>query len=72
MTTGNNQATPGNTVHWGWRSPCERWPRLIPIRRYLPGIMRENAAMPAAKAHRYLVSFMRMGLVRRDYEYESL
>ncbi len=25
-----------------------------------------NAAMPAAKAHRYLVSFMRMGLVEQD------
>lgn len=26
----------------------------------------KNAAMPAAKAHRYLVSFMRMGLVEQD------
>jgi DNA-binding IclR family transcriptional regulator len=26
----------------------------------------QNAAMPAAKAHRYLVSFMRMGLVEQD------
>lgn len=25
-----------------------------------------NAGMPAAKAHRYLVSFMRMGLVEQD------
>ena len=26
----------------------------------------KNAGMPAAKAHRYLVSFMRMGLVKQD------
>ena len=26
----------------------------------------KSAGMPAAKAHRYLVSFMRMGLVEQD------